>query len=99
MRVFDIVGNMITKKAIIHNDRGIHVRPSQVISTSMKGYSGSITIVSDMLTIYDTNTMDILSLGLVKEDEITIKVEGPEEQETNQKLVNLFETEFDFPPR
>ena len=90
---------MITKKATIKNANGIHVRPSQVISSSVAGYSGSIQIESDQLTIYDTNTISIISLGLVKGDSITIKVEGPDEESVCDRLVALFETEFDFPPR
>jgi phosphocarrier protein HPr len=99
MTVFDIVLNMITKKAIIQNENGIHVRPSQVISTRMMGYTGAVTITTHQLSISDMNIISIISLGLIKGDAITITVEGPDEEQTGNRLVELFETEYDFPPR
>ncbi len=90
---------MVTKKAIIKNKNGIHVRPSQMISMKMLDYSGSVTITSTQSEIDDMNTISIISMGLVQDDTITIRVSGPNEEAIGEKLVTLFEYEYDFPPR
>ncbi len=90
---------MVTKKAIIKNQNGIHVRPSQTISVKMMDYTGTVIITSQESEIDDTNTISIISMGLVKNDEITIKVSGPQEETVAERLVTLFEYEYDFPPR
>lgn len=99
MRLFGIVGNMITKTATVKNTNGIHVRPSQVIAAAVAGYEGNIEIASDILTINDTNIMSIISMGLTLGDTVRITVDGPDETGICSTLVALFETEFDFPPR
>lgn len=90
---------MISKKATIKNANGIHVRPSIVISTAVQDYAGTISIQSAEDSIDQVNTMNLLTLGLTAGDTITIQVSGPDEGEICGKLVRLFETHFDFPPR
>jgi phosphocarrier protein len=97
--VFDIVLLMITKYAVVNNRNGIHVRPSQAIASSVAGYSGSIQIEAKAGKILDANTISIISLGLMHGDRLSITVEGPDEKNTCEHLVNMFETEYDFPPR
>jgi hypothetical protein len=43
--------------------------------------------------------MSIIALGLEAGTEIIIRVEGPDEEDQCRRLVELFETEFDFPQR
>ncbi len=38
-------------------------------------------------------------LGLEKNAKVTLQVTGPDEQVFGKKLVELFETLFDFPPQ
>ncbi len=99
MMVFAIVLNMVMKTATIKNNNGIHVRPSQAISGRMSGFTGELSIRSRHAEITDTNTISIISLGLVKGDEITITVTGRDEEAVGNQLVSLFEYEYDFPPR
>jgi phosphotransferase system HPr (HPr) family protein len=43
-----------------------------------------------------TSILDLLSMGLQKDDEVTVAVTGEKEEELCKKLAELFETEFDF---
>jgi hypothetical protein len=43
--------------------------------------------------------MALISMGLRQGQGITIQVEGPDEEKVCRQLTELFETEFDFPPR
>ena len=43
--------------------------------------------------------LSLISLGLCKGEEATLSVEGPEEDKAVERIGDLFEFEFDFPPR
>ena len=90
---------MIEKKAVIKNEQGIHCRPSAAILNETKGYQGEIEVVTDNGSTKLNSVMALLSLGLDHGREVTIRVEGPNEEAMAQKLVGLFEYQFDFPPR
>lgn len=90
---------MVKVEATIKNKHGIHCRPSAVISKAIEGYKGTISISSEEETIELNTIFSLLSLGLKPGDTITIKVEGLEETLAAKKLIELFEYEYDFPPR
>ena len=88
---------MVEKTATIQNAAGIHVRPSGVIMDFVSDYEGSVTVAGENAEVELNNIMALLSLGLVQCDTVTIRVEGPNEEETAEQLVELFERHFDFP--
>ena len=90
---------MVNNKATILNELGIHVRPSGLIITETQNYTGKILLKSKEIEIELNSIMDLLALGLMKNDTLEISVSGPEEEEFCLKLVKLFETNFDFPPK
>ena len=90
---------MTTKRAYIHNDLGIHVRPSGLIIKETQEYSGIILLKSKGIEIELKSIMDLLALGLQKDDEIEITIIGPDEEEYCSQLVELFQHNFDFPPK
>ncbi len=90
---------MISKIAAIANRQGIHVRPSKVIAASAAGYKGKITITKHDYSIDTVNIMNLLTLALTEDDQITITVDGPDEAVVIDNLVTLFETHFDFPAK
>lgn len=90
---------MIEKTATIQNTQGIHCRPSAVIIKEAAGYTGTICVTNHAHSCNLQSVMELLTLGLHKGAQITIQVSGPQEAEFCQRLVTLFETHFDFPPR
>ena len=90
---------MTQKTATVKNSAGIHVRPSGVIFKEVEKYPGKIEITANGMTLPLDNVMALLTLGLVRGSKVEITVDGPEEEKTADKLVELFETEFDFPPQ
>jgi len=90
---------MIEREATIRNGQGIHCRPSAVILKEVKGYEGEITIASGHGEARLESVMSLLGLGLDRGCRISIRVAGPEEEKMADKLVNLFEYDYDFPPR
>jgi phosphocarrier protein HPr len=90
---------MVKRDAVINNNAGIHVRPSGVIMKEVSSFKGTVTIQRGGSSTELNNIMALLSLGLLHGDNITIQVEGPEEEEEADRLVELFEYNFDFPGR
>lgn len=88
---------MQQKKVQIRNKAGIHCRPSGVIMTTASKFSDhKIVAEAKGRAVNLVSILDLLSMGLQKDDEVTITVEGPQEEEVCAKMAELFTTEFDF---
>lgn len=90
---------MTTRQATVQNAHGIHCRPSSVIMNAVKGYEGDIQVSAETGNSNLKSIYDLLCLGLQQGQAVTITVDGPDEKAVADKLVELFETHFDFPPR
>lgn len=88
---------MQKKNVQIRNKAGIHCRPSGVIMTTVSKFPDhKIAAEAKGREVNLSSILDLLSMGLQMGEEVTIKVEGPREEEVCAKLAELFETEFDF---
>lgn len=85
--------------AIIRNHAGIHCRPSACIVKAVANYPGIITVSAPDGDCDPRSIMGLIALCLEPNTAITIRVEGPDEEEQCKRLVELFETEYDFPQR
>jgi len=90
---------MTERSAIIRNEAGIHCRPSAVILKEVKQYAGEVVVCSEFGETRLDSVMSLLSLGLDEGREIRIRVSGPDEEKVADRMVELFEYNFDFPPR
>lgn len=88
---------MVQVAATIHNEAGIHCRPTAVIIKEASGYSGSVTVESPGGRCRLGSALELMMLGLEKGTVVTIEVDGPDEQEAAHRFQALFETNFDFP--
>ena len=90
---------MFEARAIIQNEAGIHCRPSAVLVKTGAAYAGEILVTAESGTCTLTSALECIMLGLEKGAEVTIQVSGPDEEAFCNKLVELFETHFDFPAK
>jgi phosphocarrier protein HPr len=90
---------MIERKATIQNSQGIHCRPSAMIVRFVGDYAGEILVRGVRGETKCRSIMELMSMELYPGTEVTIQVEGPDEEEFCHDLVTLFETHFDFPPQ
>ena len=89
---------MTTAYATVRNEYGIHCRPSAVIVKECQSYPGTIRVETELGDEGDAkNLMALMGLGISCGTDVTIKVEGPDEEAMAQKMVELFERNFDFP--
>ncbi len=90
---------MIINKAVINNNAGIHVRPSGVIIGEIGTYTGKINLTINNTTVELNSVMSLLTLGLMKNDEVEISVSGSNEEKVSLQIKELLERIYDFPPR
>lgn len=85
----------------VRNKAGIHCRPSGVIlnAVNQEFPDDRFTVVTaEGETVLDS-MLALISLGLVCGAEALLRVEGPNEERAVRRIGDLFEYEFDFPPR
>lgn len=86
----------------VRNNAGIHCRPSGVILTAIKNEfpdhtfqlltaDGAVTELDSILTL--------ISLALSKGTTAALQVVGVDEDRAIKRIGDLFEYEFDFPPK
>lgn len=90
---------MITKTATVKNNMGIHVRPTGVIIDAMHDASADIRVTAKGIESNLRDHISLLAMGLCKGDTVEITVSGDNEEAVADRIVELFEREFDFPPR
>lgn len=89
------------RSVVIRNKAGIHCRPSGVILNAIRdefpGYRFRLAASGTEIEL--GSILDLLSLGLTRGAEARLIVEGPEPEKALKRIGDLFEYEFDFPPR
>ena len=90
---------MFKGSAVIKNEAGIHCRPSAILVKEGLAYEGEIFVQAASGTCNLTSALECIMLGLEMGAEVKIQVTGPDEGVFGPKLVELFETQFDFPPQ
>ena len=88
---------MVEVKAVITNEAGIHCRPTAVITKEANAVDAVIRVISLAGTCQLGSALDLMMLGLAEGNQITLQVEGPDEEAVATQFKELFETEFDFP--
>ena len=74
------------KDFIIANEHGLHARPATLLVSIASKFECDITITYDGITVDLKSIMNILSLGLKRGSQITIRTEGIDEVEALKKI-------------
>ena len=93
---------MKERTVTIRNKAGIHCRPSSVILNAINStYPGhTFTVVTtDGQEVEINSILTLISLGMTVGTQAKLLAEGPEEEKAVQEIGDLFENEFEFPPR
>jgi phosphotransferase system HPr (HPr) family protein len=62
-------------------------------------YAGEVRVEANGGTCDLRSIIGLLALELVQGSRVVVRVKGPDEASFCRRLVTLFETRFDFPPR
>lgn len=86
----------LTNKVKIKNDLGLHTRPATVIVKLLQGSKSNVSFTYRRETVNARSILSLLMLAARKNSQITITIEGQDDdvQKTMSSLVNAFETGF-----
>lgn len=80
---------MIEKSMIILNETGLHARPASQLVSLMNGFKCDIKIIKENKTANAKSILNIMSMALAKGSEITIRVDGEDEQVAVECIENF----------
>jgi phosphocarrier protein HPr len=85
---------MITRNVTIQNNVGLHARPATFFIQKANSYKSSIWVEKDERRVNAKSLLGVLSLGIVKDMEITLIADGVDEDAAIGGLVALIEEGF-----
>ena len=81
-------------KYTITDEVGIHARPAGLLVNEAKKYVSKITLSKGRKSSDVTTLMKLVGMGVEKGDEVTIKIEGDDEEEAAKAIKKFMEENF-----
>lgn len=88
---------MIKTKITIINKLGLHARASAKFVSTAGRFQSQLDVTKGTQTINGKSIMGVMMLGANKGSEITLEIEGPDEIEMNEALMELINNRFGEP--
>ncbi len=85
---------MVEKEVQITNKLGLHARPAAMVVQTASKFKSEIRLIKDDLEINGKSIMGVMMLAAEKGSTIKIRVEGEDEAQALEKLIQLFESKF-----
>lgn len=85
---------MVSHNVKVQNSVGLHARPATFFIQKANEFKSSIWVEKDDRRVNAKSLLGVLSLGIVKGAEISIIVDGSDEEEAVKALVELIESNF-----
>jgi phosphocarrier protein HPr len=85
---------MIEKNFRILNEEGMHARPAGVLAKTAGSFSSTIEILANGKTVNAKSIMSVMSLGLTKNADITVRANGTDEVDALTKIEALIANKF-----
>ena len=79
-------------KYVITDAQGIHARPASELVKEHKGVTSVVKLTKEGKTVEAKKLMAVMSLGIKCGQEVTVTVEGEDEDAVAEKLENFFKT-------
>ena len=83
-------GAMITFSHVIADIEGLHARPVALIASEARKWSSRITVTSGMARADATDLMGLMGMDARQGDELTVTVDGPDEEAAAEALRAVF---------
>lgn len=80
---------MPEKTITLPNPSGLHARPAKVFAKAAAAAPGTVTLAKDGREVNAASVLSVLTLDCHQGDEVTVKVEGDQADETLAELVEL----------
>ena len=85
---------MYMKEAVVNNQVGLHARPATFFIQKANEFKSSIWVEKDERRVNAKSLLGVLSLGIVKGTSINLIVDGPDEKEAVEALIELISSNF-----
>ena len=76
---------------VIKDEAGIHARPAGMLATEAKNFKSKITLVGNGREADALRLMAVMSLGLKQGAEMTVRVEGEDEEQAAEAMKAFLE--------
>ena len=76
----------------VKDELGIHARPAGMLVKEVKNFKSKVTLEKDGKVIDATRLMAVMSMGVKKDQTVTITGEGADEDAAYDALKSFFET-------
>lgn len=77
---------MQEKTLTLSNPSGLHARPAKDFVQLAKGFESSVVVVKNDSEYNGKSLMKLLQAGLSQGDELTLRADGPDEDQALEKL-------------
>ena len=89
-------GNMVERTVRIGSTHGLHARPAKLFTQAATASGASVTIAKNGgAPVNAASILAVISQGIDHGDEVTLAVEGGDEQRVLDELVELLSTDHD----
>lgn len=80
---------MVEKMVTVTNETGLHARPAASLVQFVKNMDGKVELVKDGKTANAKSIFSVMALGISKGAEIKVRIEGENEAENLDKLIDF----------
>ena len=84
---------MAEKRTTVGPEEGLHARPAAEFVKKAKQFTADIKVVKDGREVNAKSSMQIMTLGAKKDNEIVIRAEGDDAKEAVEALAELISKE------
>lgn len=86
---------MVEVEVTIKNRAGLHTRPAATLVKTAAKYKSDFFIYKDGMEINGKSIIGVMTLAAEQGSKLLLKIEGPDEKEAAESLVELFNRGFD----
>lgn len=82
---------MVKREITVINKSGLHARPAALFVQMTNKFTSDIFAEKGMQKVNAKSIMGIMALGVGKDEKITLIIDGPDEEQAMEALVELVE--------
>jgi phosphocarrier protein HPr len=86
---------MIERTLTILNRKGLHTRPAATLVKTAARFQADLFITKDGFEINGKSIIGVMTLAAEQGSTLTIRLDGPDEEEAADAIQALFERKFD----
>ena len=81
---------MLERNYTICNSQGLHARPASLLVQLASQSKSNVSILKNGKEYNAKSILGVMSVGASKGEEIILRIDGPDELETDAKIAELF---------